>query len=148
MRLTTRPSWNYSKNYVPLFKEGFRVKVGKVFIDQSVMGEKGIGKDQCIHWVLLSLTLHTIYLNIKKYIWTFLDWLLTNQIDCIIEWKFKKPMFSSVTDIWPNGNVNLYCQFSFFKISIELCIYHFILSHLIFVWSQKRSVKWKLGIVW
>ena len=68
MRLTTRPSWNYSKNYVSLFKEGFRVKVGNVFIDQSVMGEKGIGKDQCILWVLLSLTLHTIYLNIKKII--------------------------------------------------------------------------------
>ena len=112
------------------------------------MGEKGIGKDQCIHWVLLSLTFHTIYLNIKKYIWTFLDWLLTNQIDCIIEWKFKKPMFSSVADIWSNGNVNLYCQFSFSRISIELCIYHFILSHLISVWSQKRSVKWKLGSIW
>ena len=136
MKLITRPSWNYSKNYVLLFREDFKVRVRKVFIDQNVMGEKGIGKDQCIHWVLLSLTLHTIYLNIKKYIWNFLDWLLTNQIDCVIEWKFEKPMFSKVTDIWSNGNVNSNCHFP--RISLVLCIYHFILSHLISVWSQKE----------
>lgn len=109
------------------------------------MGEKGIGKDQRIHWVLLSLTLHTIYLNIKKYIWNFLDWLLTNQIDCVIEWKFEKPMFSRVTDVWSNGNVNSNCHFP--RISLVLCIYHFILSHLISDHKKRCEMKMKKCLI-
>lgn len=68
-----------------LFREDFRVKLGKGFIDQNVMGEKGIGKDQYSDQVLLNLTLHTTYLNIKRYTWSFSEWPLTNQIDYIIE---------------------------------------------------------------
>lgn len=131
--------------YVLLFREDFKVRVRKVFIDQNVMGEKGIGKDQCIHWVLLSLTLHTIYLNIKKYIWNFLDWLLTNQIDCVIEWKFEKPMFSRVTDVWSNGNVNSNCHLP--RISLVLCIYHFILSHLISDHKKRCEMKMKKCLI-
>lgn len=80
-----KPYWNNSKNYVLFFREDFRINVGKVFIDWNVMEKKGIGNDQCSHWVLLSWTLRTIYLSIKKYIQSFLDWLLSNQIDCTIE---------------------------------------------------------------